>query len=108
MNFLENGFNWKFVFLHDPISSDDKNLGVFSSCSSCFAWRKFRLQMSRVSKYVYWTDAARDAWDTENYIYFDTALYRFQFHRKKYVSLMSLKNEDYKEQLVEGILRGER
>ena len=53
-------------------------------------------------------DAARDAWETENYIYFDTALYRFQFHRKKYVSLMSLKNEDYKEQLVEGILRGER
>ena len=53
-------------------------------------------------------DAARDAWNTENYIYFDTALYRFQFHRKKYVSLMSLKNEDYKNQLVEGILRGER
>ena len=53
-------------------------------------------------------DAARDAWDTENYIYFDTALYRFQFHRNKYVSLMSLKNEGYKEQLVEGILRGKR
>ena len=53
-------------------------------------------------------DAAQDSWDTENYIYFDTALYRFQFHRKKYVSLMSLKNEDYKEQLVESILRGER
>ena len=53
-------------------------------------------------------DVARDTQDTENYIYFDTAPYRFQFHRKKYVSLMSLKNEDYKEQLVEGILRGER
>ena len=53
-------------------------------------------------------DAARDDWDVENYIFFDSALYRFQFHRKKYVSLMSLKNEDYKEQLVEGILRGER
>ena len=52
-------------------------------------------------------DAARDAWNTENYIYFDTALYRFQFHRKKYVSLMSLKNEDYKERLVEGILSGD-
>ena len=26
-------------------------------------------------------DAARDTWNTENYIYFDTALYRFQFHR---------------------------
>ena len=53
-------------------------------------------------------DAARDSWDNENYIYFDTALYHFQFHRKKYVCLMSLKNEDYKEQLVERILRGER
>ena len=53
-------------------------------------------------------DAARDDLNTENCIYFNTALYRFQFHRKKYVSLMSLKNEVYKEQLVEGILRGER
>ena len=32
----------------------------------------------------------------------------FNFTEKKYVSLMSLKNEDYKEQLVESILRGER
>ena len=50
-------------------------------------------------------DAARDSWDHENYIYFDTALYHFQFHRKKNLCLMSLKNEDYKEQLIEGILR---
>ena len=54
------------------------------------------------------TDAARDSWDNENYIYFDTALYYFHFHRKKYLCLMSLENEDYKEQLIEGILRGER
>ena len=53
-------------------------------------------------------NAARDSWDNENYIYFDTALYYFQFHRKKYLCLMSLKNEDYKEQLIEWILRGER
>ena len=53
-------------------------------------------------------DAARDLWDNENYIYFDTTLYHFQFHRKKYVCLMSLKNEDYKEQLMERIVRGGR
>ena len=53
-------------------------------------------------------DAARNTWNAENYIYFDTALYRFQFRRKKYVILMSLKNEDNKKQLVAGILRGER
>ena len=53
-------------------------------------------------------DAAQEVWDNENYIYFDTALYRFQFHRKKYICLMSLRNEDYKEQLVESILRGEK
>ena len=41
-------------------------------------------------------DAARNAWDVENYIFFDSALYRFQFYKKKYVSLMYLKNEDYK------------
>ena len=53
-------------------------------------------------------NAAPDSWDNENYIYFDTALYNFQFHRKKYLCLMSLKNEDYKEQLIQRILRGER
>ena len=53
-------------------------------------------------------DSAREVWDNENYIFFDSALYRFQFHRKKLVCLMSLKNEDYKEQLIESILRGER
>ena len=40
--------------------------------------------------------------------FFDSALYKFQFHRKKYVVLMSIKNESYKEQLIEEILRGER
>ena len=49
-------------------------------------------------------EAARNSWDNENYIYFDTALYNSQFHRKKYLCLMSLKNEDYKEQLIEQIL----
>ena len=53
-------------------------------------------------------DAARDVWDIEDYIFFDSAIYRFQFHRKKLVCLMSLENEDYKDQLVESILRGER
>ena len=53
-------------------------------------------------------DTAKEIWDNENYIYFDSALYKFQFHRKKYMCLMSLKNEDYKELLVESILRRER
>ena len=53
-------------------------------------------------------DAAQEVWDNENFFFFDTALYKFQFYRKKLVCLMSLKNEDYKEQLVESILRGER
>ena len=53
-------------------------------------------------------DAARELWDNENCIYFDSTLYKFQFHRKKYLCLMSLNNEKYKEQLVESILRGER
>ena len=53
-------------------------------------------------------DAAREFWDNENYIFFDSALYRFQFHRKKLVYLIALKNEGFKDQLVESILRGER
>ena len=53
-------------------------------------------------------DAARELWDNENYIYFDSALYKFQFHLKKYLCLMSLNNEKNKEQLVESILIGER
>ena len=40
--------------------------------------------------------------------FFDSALYKFQFHRKKYVVLISTKNESYKEQFIEEILRGER
>ena len=52
-------------------------------------------------------DAAREFWDNENYIFFDSALYRFQFHRKKLVYLIALKNEGFKDQLVESILRGE-
>ena len=53
-------------------------------------------------------DTAREVWDNENSIFFDIASYRFHFHRKKLVCLMSLKTEDYKEQLVESLLRGER
>ena len=40
--------------------------------------------------------------------FFDSALYKFQFHRKKYVVLISTKNESYKEQFIEEILSGER
>ena len=50
---------------------------------------------------------ARTKWEPD-FVDFDSALYKFQFHRKKYLCLMSLRNEEYKEQLVESILRGER
>ena len=53
-------------------------------------------------------NAARDLWDNENYFFFNIALYKFQFHRKKYVVLISTKNESYKEQFIEETLRGER
>ena len=53
-------------------------------------------------------DTVSEIWDNKNYIYLDTALYMFQFHRKKYLCLMSSSNEAYKEQFVEGILRQER
>ena len=53
-------------------------------------------------------DTVSEIWDNKNYIYLDTVLYMFQFHRKKYLRLMSSNNEVYKEQFVEGILRQER
>ena len=53
-------------------------------------------------------EAAREVWDNENYIFFGSALYRFQFHRKKYLCIMSTKNDHYREYLVESILREER
>ena len=53
-------------------------------------------------------DALREVYDHENYIYFDSAIYKFQLYGKKYIYLMSTKNERYKEQIVEGILRSER
>ena len=51
--------------------------------------------------------AARELWDRENYIHLDMALFKFQFHRKQYMYLLTLKNEMYVEQIVESILRGE-
>ena len=41
-------------------------------------------------------EAARQIWN-ESYMFFDTALYRFQFHRKQYFEVMSIKNELSKE-----------
>lgn len=51
-----------------------------------------------------WIEAVRRVWD-ENYMFFDTALYYFQFHRKNYIEIMSIKNEQSKEYFVECILR---
>ena len=50
------------------------------------------------------TEAARQIWN-KNYMFFDIALYRFQFHRKQYFEIMSIKNELSKEYFVECILR---
>ena len=81
---------WEFSDHIHHFLPDDK------SCCNCQEYLNFCI------------DAAQEVWDNENYIYFDSALYKFQFYRKKRVCLMSLKNEEYKEQLVESILRGER
>ena len=81
---------WEFSYHVHHFPLDDK------SCCNCQEYLNFCI------------DAAQEVWDNENYIYFDSALYKFQFYRKKRVCLMSLKNEEYKEQLVESILRGER
>ena len=48
-------------------------------------------------------EAARQVWN-DSYMFFDTALYRFQFQRKAYLDIMSCKNERYKEYLVQSIL----
>ena len=53
-------------------------------------------------------DVLREVYHHENYIYFDNAVYKFQFYGKKYICFMSTKNGRYKEQIVKGILRGER
>ena len=49
-------------------------------------------------------EATRQIWN-ENYMLFDTALYRFQFHRKQYFEVMSIKNELSEEYFIECILR---
>lgn len=36
-------------------------------------------------------EAAREQW-RENFIYFDTAIYRFQFHRKELIDIMAIDN----------------
>ena len=38
-------------------------------------------------------------------MFFDIALHQFQFHRKQYFEIMSIKNELSKEYFVECILR---
>ena len=53
-------------------------------------------------------DALQEVYDHENYIYFDSAIYKFQLYGKKNICLMLTKNERYKEQIFEGFLRGER
>ena len=81
---------WEFSYHVHHFPLDDK-----SSCN-CQEYLNFCI------------DAVQEVWDNENYIYFDSALYKFQFYRKKRLCLMSLKYEGYKEQLVESILIGER
>ena len=45
-------------------------------------------------------EAARQIWNNDIYIFFYNALYRFQFHRKHYFDIMSMKNELSKEYFV--------
>ena len=51
--------------------------------------------------------AAREQW-REDYIYFDTAIYRFQFNRKELVDMMSTYNEIFLEHLVRCYIRDVR
>ena len=49
-------------------------------------------------------DAASEQWH-EEYIFFNTAIYKFQFCRKELIELMSIKNEYALEYFIECILR---
>ena len=53
-------------------------------------------------------DAVWEVYDNENYIYYDSAIDKFQFYRKRYICFMSTKNERCKKQIVKRILRGKR
>ena len=51
-----------------------------------------------------YTEAAREQLH-EDYIFFETVIYRFQFRRKEFIELMSIKNECALEHFIECILR---
>ena len=55
---------WEFSYHVHHFPLDDK------SCCNCQEYLNFCI------------DAAQEVWDNENYIYFDSALYKFQFYRK--------------------------
>ena len=49
-------------------------------------------------------EAAREQW-RDDFIYFDTAIYRFQFHRKELIEIMSISNESFLEHFIGCYLR---
>ena len=49
-------------------------------------------------------EAAREQWRDE-FIYFDTAIYRFQFHRKKLTEIMAISSENSLENFIGCYLR---
>ena len=49
-------------------------------------------------------EAAREQWH-DDFLFFDTALYRFQFHRKLLIEIMSTKNERILENFIGCYLR---
>ena len=68
------------------------NLPLDSSSCNCAAYLNMCI------------DAVTETWDRENYIYLDTVIYHFQFHRKKYVVIMAITNLNYREFLVNSII----
>ena len=50
-------------------------------------------------------NAARGIWDNDNFIFVDTAIYRFQFCRERYFEIMNLPCHDQKKYFIECILR---
>ena len=50
-------------------------------------------------------DAASALWDNENYIFFDTVIYRFQFCRGDFFKIMNLPSLNQKLFCIELILR---
>ena len=96
-----------FLFCYLPFSLDvgSLDMGFFRS----FSIEKLLIKIRDISNHVHHVrpddsescncrhylnlciEAAREQW-RDNFIYFDTAIYRFQFHRKELINVMAVDN----------------